>query len=73
MHTRTVPIGYSIVSKNIPYAPVKDLDFTSAKGKKNKIDDALAEPSTTSVAKRARKSLAASLSPPEIEHLYKIE
>ena len=27
--------------KNIPYCPIKDLDFTSAKGKKKSIDDAL--------------------------------
>ena len=29
--------------KNIPYAPVQDLDFTSAKGKKRKIDCTLVD------------------------------
>ena len=27
--------------KNIPYCPINDLDFTSAKGKKKSIDDTL--------------------------------
>lgn len=57
--------------KNIPYAPVKDLDFTSAKGRKMKIDSALADPTPT-VAKRLRKPLT--ISPPsdgEIEKFYK--
>ncbi len=39
--------------KNIPYDPVKDIDFTSAKGKKRKIDDALTD-STVSTSKKAR-------------------
>ncbi len=37
--------------KNIPYAPVKDIDFTSEKGKKRKIDDALTD-STVSTSKK---------------------
>ena len=72
MHTRTVPMGYS--QKNIPYAPVKELDFTSAKGKKNKIDVALAEASLP-IAKRVRKSPSNGISPPddtEIETFYKM-
>jgi len=44
--------------KEIPYAPVKDLDFTSAKGKK-KIDHALADPTPTA-AKRPRKHVIVS-------------
>ncbi len=57
--------------KNIPYAPVKDLDFTSAKGRKKKIDCVLADPIPT-VAKRQRKPLAiSSLIDSEIEKFYK--
>ena len=40
--------------KNIPYAPVKDLDFTSSMGKKRKIDCALAG-STVLTSKNTRK------------------
>ncbi len=57
--------------KNIPYAPVKDIDFTSAKGKKRKIDDALTD-STVSTSKKARMS--PTVSPPTdvaLEHFYK--
>lgn len=57
--------------KNIPCAPVKDLDFTSAKGRKKKIDAALADPAPSST-KRLRKPLA--ICPPsdiEVEKFYK--
>ena len=54
--------------KSIPYAPVKDLDFTSAKGKKRKIDCALADP-TPSVAKCPRKPVA--VNPPSDDELVK--
>lgn len=39
--------------KNIPYCPIKDLDFTSAKGKKKRIDDAL---EVEAPAKRMRRT-----------------
>ena len=54
--------------KSIPYATVKDLDFTSAKGKKRKIDCALADP-TPSVAKYPRKPVA--VNPPSDDELVK--
>ena len=54
--------------KSIPYSPVKDLDFTSAKGKKRKIDCALAYP-TPSVAKCPRKPVA--VNPPSDDELVK--
>ena len=41
MHAGTMQVGNSFIPKNIPYCPIKDLDFTSAKGKKKSIDDAL--------------------------------
>ena len=57
--------------KSIFYAPVKDLDFTSAKGRKKKIDDTLEGP-ITSIAKRQQKSLAVSSpSDNEISKFYK--
>ena len=57
--------------KNIPYAPVKDLDFTSAKGRKRKIDSALSD-ETPPITKHQRRPRA--ISPPsdkEIEKFYK--
>ena len=68
MHTRTVPMGYS--QKNIPYAPVKELDFTSAKGKKNKIDVALAEASLP-IAKRVLQMVLVPLMIQKLKHFIK--
>ena len=42
--------------KNMPYAPVKDLDFTSAKGRKRKIDSALSD-ETSPITKHQRRYL----------------
>ncbi len=55
MHSRTMQVDYSIVPKNIPYCPIKDLDFTSAKGKKKKIDDLEITP-PSNPSKRIRRT-----------------
>ena len=62
--------------KDIPYAPVKDVDFTSAKRKKMKTDLVLNHVTTLSATNsQRRKSVAtANVCPPsgtEIEQFYK--
>ena len=60
--------------KEIPYAPVKDLDFTSAKGKKQKIDSGLNQVMTSSATNSQRRKSVADVCPPsgtEIDQFYK--
>lgn len=59
--------------KDIPYAPVRELDFTSAKGKRDRINAALSDPLPTKL-KRVRKSPSVGITPPDdtkIEQFYR--
>ncbi len=58
--------------KSIPYARVSDIDFTSAKGKKKKIDTALSNPLPSKTS--TRKSVSVGISAPtdaQLEGFYK--
>jgi len=59
--------------QNISYAPVKDLDFTSAKGRKKNLDGALMDSTgdTTSVKHPKEVDMVSSPTDGEIDNIYK--